>query len=65
VQLWLKLGASKDKLVMGIPFYGRSFSICQNDVKPGQKNCGVGRAAPFTMEKGFASFYEVSRRLID
>ncbi|XP_070174136.1 uncharacterized protein [Littorina saxatilis] len=64
VQLWVKLGASRDKLVMGIPFYGRSFTICgPKDTKPGQKNCGVGKAAPFTREKGFVSYYEMMNYL--
>ena len=56
---WLRLGASRDKLVMGIPSYGRSFTTCKQNVRPGQRNCGVGKAAPITLEKGFVSYYEV------
>ncbi|XP_076455717.1 uncharacterized protein LOC143290262 [Babylonia areolata] len=63
VKLWLRLGASREKLVMGIPFYGRSFTICRDDVTPGLRHCGVGRAAPYTRENGFVSYYEMESNL--
>ncbi|XP_046357610.2 mucin-5AC-like [Haliotis rufescens] len=64
VQLWLDLGATRDKLVMGIPTYGRSFTLCsEKDINVGDKNCGAGRPSPFTREKGFVSYYEMSKYL--
>ncbi|ESO96400.1 hypothetical protein LOTGIDRAFT_115882, partial [Lottia gigantea] len=60
VQLWLDLGADPSKLVMGIPLYGRSFTICGADkINIGDKNCGVGKPGPYTREKGFMAYYEV------
>ncbi|XP_046584669.1 oviduct-specific glycoprotein-like [Haliotis rubra] len=64
VQLWLDLGATRDKLVMGIPTYGRSFTLCSDkQINVGDKNCGAGRPSPFTREKGFVSYYEMSKYL--
>ncbi len=60
VQLWLDLGASPDKLVMGIPTYGRSFTLCSDKhIDIGDKNCGPGSPASYTRERGFVSYYEV------
>ncbi|XP_067687454.1 uncharacterized protein [Haliotis asinina] len=64
VQLWLDLGATRDKLVMGIPTYGRSFTLCSDkQIHVGDKNCGAGRPSQFTREKGFVSYYEMSKYL--
>ncbi|XP_055957167.1 uncharacterized protein LOC126821399 isoform X2 [Patella vulgata] len=64
VQLWLDLGADPSKLVMGIPLYGRSFTLCDGEkINVGDKNCGVGKPAPYTREKGFMAYYEVKEKL--
>ncbi|XP_041371550.1 proteoglycan 4-like [Gigantopelta aegis] len=60
VKDWLRMGATRDKLVVGIAMYGRSFTLCSgSQVNVGDKNCGPGKPAPFTREKGFISYYEV------
>lgn len=54
-----KLGASKSKLVMGMPMYGQAFTI--ND----QSNTGLGSAGSkgaagkYTRAAGFLAFYEI------
>lgn len=60
VKLLEKLGAQKDKLVIGIPFYGRSFALKD----PKQHNLGAlitgpGYRGPFTKESGSLAFFEI------
>ena len=56
------LGAPKHKLIMGIPFYGRSFVLKDpNSHKPGQsaKSESEGFAGEFTDSKGYVAYFEV------
>ncbi|XP_037722456.1 probable chitinase 2 [Drosophila subpulchrella] len=54
----LKLGAPPEKLVMGLPFYGRTFKT----VAGGNLNDpsdGVGFKGPYTREDGFLGYNEI------
>lgn len=60
VNYWLKNGAPKHKLVVGLGLYGRSFklqSATMTDV--GSPVVGAGKAGKYTREPGFLSYYEV------
>lgn len=62
--LWAKLGAPKEKLIIGMPTYGRSFTL----TNPGQNNVnspatGGGEAGKYTGEEGFMAYYEVCEHL--
>lgn len=57
---WVKQGAPKEKLLIGMPTYGRSFTLentTQFDI--GAAASGGGLPGKFTNEAGFMSYYEV------
>ena len=61
---WAELGAPKDKLVLGLALYGRSFTlakVAENGV--GDPISGPGWAGIYTGEAGFLSYYEVRNDL--
>ena len=48
MQYWHQKGAPKDKLIMGVPFYGRSFVLQSPDnFKPGQSAKSKGNVSHF------------------
>lgn len=57
---WVKQGAPPEKLMIGMPTYGRSFNLVnttQFDI--GAAASGGGAAGKYTSEAGFMSYYEV------
>ncbi|RWS01579.1 Sar s 18 allergen (chitinase-like protein) [Dinothrombium tinctorium] len=60
VKLWEKLGAPKDKIVVGMATYGRSFTLANvNNNGMNAPTAGGGKAGEYTRESGFLSFYEI------
>jgi chitinase len=58
--MWVKLGAPKDKLVIGMPTYGRTFTLTNSaNFKVNAPASGGGKAGDYTKEGGFLAYYEV------
>lgn len=57
----LEKGASADKIVLGIPTYGRSYTLFNKDATElGSPADGPGVEGDATREKGYLAYYEVS-----
>lgn len=60
VKLWEQLGAPKDKIVVGMATYGRSFTLSdQDETGMNAPAKGGGKAGVYTREEGFLAYYEV------
>ena len=61
VEIYLKNGLSADKLVIGIPTYGRAFKLISRDEtdigRPAQGPAAPGKS---TRERGYLAYYEVN-----
>lgn len=58
---WINKGAAPEQLILGVPFYGQSFSLEENvGTGLGVPSYAGGEAGDETRARGFLSFYEVS-----
>ena len=58
-------GAPKEKLIIGMPTYGRTFTLANSAMYGiGASVTGPGQAGKYTRENGFLSYYEVSSLFI-
>lgn len=60
VDYWLNKGASKEKLVLGLAAYGRSFNLQdQNNFGVGAPATGAGPMGIYVRENGFLPYYDI------
>ena len=61
MQYWHDGGMPKDKIIIGMPSYGRSFTLADpNNNGLGAPATGAGINGSYTREHGFLAYYEVS-----
>ena len=60
IDFWLRAGAPKEKLIVGIPTYGMSFTL-ENPAKHDMRApaTGGGKRGQYTQEEGTLAYYEV------
>lgn len=64
VDYWLSKGAPKEKLILGVATYGRSFRLGQSfKNSPGDVSVGKGRSGRFSGEAGFLTYYEICQNI--
>nr|QQJ42582.1 chitinase 6-2 [Sogatella furcifera] len=64
IKHYLKLGADRDKLVLGIPTYGRSYTLFNPESTDlGSPADGPGEQGEATREKGYLAYYEICQSL--
>ncbi|XP_051004163.1 chitotriosidase-1 [Acomys russatus] len=60
VQLWLQKGTPASKLILGMPTYGRSFTLASSsDSRVGAPATEAGTPGPYIKEKGVLAYFEV------
>lgn len=59
VNYWLRSGCPKDKLVLGIPLYGRSFTLENSSNNGVGAPASAGIAGEFVAEQGFLAYNEI------
>lgn len=60
MKYWLTQGAPADKIILGIPGHGRSFTLSNStNNQPGAPILGIGIAGPYTRESGLFSYSEI------
>ncbi len=64
VRHWLKSGAPKEKLILGLATYGRTFRLEKaSESMPGDKAVGPGDLGRFSAEGGFLTYYEICKKV--
>ncbi|XP_059052233.1 mucin-2 [Achroia grisella] len=64
IKFYIENGADADKLVLGIPTYGRSYTLFNPDaVEIGSPADGPGEQGDATREKGYLAYYEICEAL--
>ena len=59
----MKLGAPAEKIIIGMPTYGRTFTLSDTSkFDIGSPATGGGNAGAYTAESGFMAYYEVCNK---
>ena len=63
VRHWIKRGCPRSKLVVGIPTYGRSWTLSTSATAVGSPASGAGSPGPVTKEGGFLAYNEICQKI--
>eukprot|EP00092_Neocalanus_flemingeri_P031053 GFUD01033733.1.p1 GENE.GFUD01033733.1~~GFUD01033733.1.p1 ORF type:complete len:520 (+),score=153.64 GFUD01033733.1:169-1728(+) len=63
VNYWLSKGCPRNKMVVGIPTYGRTWTLSGSSTTVKSGASGPGSAGQITKESGFLAFHEVCQNL--
>lgn len=64
MELLVSMGAPRDKLLVGIPLYGQSFSLAQKTASGVNAPAdGPGTPGEYTKQPGMLSYYEICNRI--
>lgn len=65
IHYWIELGAPKEKIVMGIPSYGRTFTLVDASVNGvGAPASGPGKAGQYSREAGMIGYNELCEKFL-
>nr|XP_031849252.1 probable chitinase 10 [Nomia melanderi] len=65
IHYWMEKGAPPEKLIMGAPLYGQSFSLAERSHRGlNAPTYGGGEAGEATRARGFLSYYEICERTL-
>ncbi|XP_064104243.1 LOW QUALITY PROTEIN: probable chitinase 10 [Macrobrachium nipponense] len=59
VNQWIDRGVSPQKLILGVPFHGRSWTLARTNTSPGALAKGAGKPGRFVNESGILAYYEI------
>nr|XP_004659053.2 chitinase-3-like protein 2 [Jaculus jaculus] len=63
VGYWIYKGMPAEKVIMGIPTYGRSYTLASADTSVGAPASGPGVPGPITNSSGVMAYYEICQFL--
>lgn len=65
-KIWVQMGTPRDKLVIGMATYGRSFTLGSTSKHgPNAPATGGGKQGEYTKESGFLAYYEICEMLLN
>jgi chitinase len=66
VDAWIELGASPEKLVLGLAMYGRTFKLKTKKMNGmNAPAIDAGKSGPYTQAAGFLAYFEICKLIKD